>query len=108
MDENGIKHYTFEVYADRLEFVERKDNSTLSSAQDEEYIPYDEDLPFNWLPWNSKIHFCPTGAEVEEYVQRRNIMDWWKKYWILCGIVFYDFDLILICSVIIKLISYIG
>lgn len=25
MDENGIKRYTFEVYADRLEFVERKD-----------------------------------------------------------------------------------
>ena len=47
MDENGIKRYTFEVYADRLEFVERKDNGSSSSAQDEEYIPHDEDLPFN-------------------------------------------------------------
>ena len=49
MDENGIKRYTFEVYADRLEFVERKDKDTGGSfaAQDEEYIPHDEDLPFN-------------------------------------------------------------
>ncbi len=49
MDENGIKRYTFEVYADRLEFVERKDKDNGSSfaAQDEEYIPHDEDLPFN-------------------------------------------------------------
>ena len=47
MDENGIKRYTFEVYADRLEFVERKDNSSSSAAQDEEYIPNEDDLPFN-------------------------------------------------------------
>jgi len=54
MDENGIKRYTFEVYADRLEFVERKDkdngsssgNSDLSAGQNEEYIPNDDDLPF--------------------------------------------------------------
>src|SRR5574344_791566 len=26
-DTNGIKRYTFEVYADRIEFVERKQNS---------------------------------------------------------------------------------
>lgn len=49
MDNNGIKRYTFEVYADRIEFVERKDkdNGSSSTAQDEEYIPHDEDLPFN-------------------------------------------------------------
>lgn len=50
IDENGIKRYTFEVYADRLEFVERKDkgNSSSSAEQDGEYIPMpnDEDLPF--------------------------------------------------------------
>ena len=49
MDNNGIKRYTFEVYADRIEFAERKDkdNGSSSTAQDEEYIPHDEDLPFN-------------------------------------------------------------
>lgn len=47
MDENGIKRYTFEVYADRLEFVERKDKGSSTAAQDEDYIPHDEDLPFN-------------------------------------------------------------
>ena len=49
MDNNGIKRYTFEVYADRLEFVERKDkdNGSSSTAQYEEYIPHDEDLPFD-------------------------------------------------------------
>ena len=49
MDNNGIKRYTFEVYADRIEFVERKDkdNGSSSTAQDEEYIPHDEDLPFD-------------------------------------------------------------
>ena len=46
MDENGVRRYTFEVYADRLEFVERKDNNTSSAVQDEEYIPDDDDLPF--------------------------------------------------------------
>ena len=52
IDENGIKRYTFEVHSDRLEFVERKDSSTLSAAQDEEYsqneedLPLDDDLPF--------------------------------------------------------------
>ena len=46
MDENGVKRYTFEVYADRLEFVERKDNNASSAVQDDEYIPDDSDLPF--------------------------------------------------------------
>ena len=43
IDENGIKRYTFEVFADRLEFVER--NS--SAAQGEDYIDNEDDLPFN-------------------------------------------------------------
>lgn len=56
MDENGIKRYTFEVYADRLEFVERKEQSNSSvsnkeytsvSQEDFEDIPNDEDLPFD-------------------------------------------------------------
>lgn len=60
MDNNGIKRYTFEVYADRLEFVERKDReqdtatSESSNTPDEkqteqpdfEDVPHDEDLPF--------------------------------------------------------------
>lgn len=46
IDENGIKRYTFEVYADRLEFVERRDSSSLSS-QEEKYIPNEDDLPFD-------------------------------------------------------------
>ena len=52
IDENGIKRYTFYVHSDRLEFVERKDNSVSSAAQDDESIqneeafPYEEDLPF--------------------------------------------------------------
>ena len=52
IDENGIKRYTFYVHSDRLEFVERKDNSVSSAAQDDESIqneeafPYEDDLPF--------------------------------------------------------------
>lgn len=55
MDTNGIKRYTFEVWADRLEFVEYKDTSR-SSANNDDYtpenqgefedIPHEEDLPF--------------------------------------------------------------
>lgn len=47
IDENGIKRYTFEVFADRLEFVERKENGSSSAAQDEDYIDNEDDLPFN-------------------------------------------------------------
>ena len=57
MDTNGIKRYTFEVYADRLEFVERKEQSSLSAGTNDDMgenqadfedmpIPHEEDLPF--------------------------------------------------------------
>ncbi len=45
VDEKGIKPYTFDVYDDRLEFVECRHSSS-ASAQDEEYVPDDDDLPF--------------------------------------------------------------
>lgn len=49
MDEKGIKLYTFDVYDNRLEFVERKDkdNGSSPAVQDEEYIPNEDDLPFD-------------------------------------------------------------
>ena len=57
MDINGIKRYTFEVYADRLEFVERKEQRASSTNTEEKFsenqddfadvpIPHEEDLPF--------------------------------------------------------------
>lgn len=57
MDTNGIKRYTFEVYADRLEFVERKEQSSSSAGTNDDMgenqadfedmpIPHEEDLPF--------------------------------------------------------------
>ena len=57
IDENGIKRYTFEVYADRLEFVERKEQSSSSAGAEDLSvenqadftdvpIPHEEDLPF--------------------------------------------------------------
>lgn len=57
IDTNGIKRYTFEVYADRLEFVERREQRSSSANTDENFsenqddfadmpIPHEEDLPF--------------------------------------------------------------
>ncbi len=57
MDENGIKRYTFEVYADRLEFVERKEQNSSPAGTNYDMgenqadfenmpIPHEEDLPF--------------------------------------------------------------
>lgn len=54
IDREGIKRYTFEIYADRVEFVEaKKDNSSdndnnydSQSDYDNIPLPSDEDLPF--------------------------------------------------------------
>lgn len=48
MDRDGIKRNTFEVYADRLEFVERKEKS--SSSESTNSVPTDNQENFSEVP----------------------------------------------------------
>lgn len=50
-DKDGQKHYTFDVLAERVEFVENKSNDSTNESQNTnqnafEEIPTDDDLPF--------------------------------------------------------------
>lgn len=62
IDENGIKRYTFEVFSDRLEFVEYRDNGSLSESQENTYVPatYETEGDLPWEKEDLPLITCPS------------------------------------------------